>query len=101
MKTPLCHIDATGDCWLWTARSRTGRKNEYGQVRINGKTKPAHRAVWETLVGPIEDGLVMDHLCKNTLCVNPDHLQPVTQAENAKRSAVGHYHPRSKKHRAN
>jgi hypothetical protein len=44
-----------------------------------------HRAVWEGLVGPIDKGLVLDHLCRVTQCVNPAHLEPVTQQENVRR----------------
>lgn len=45
----------------------------------------AHRAVYELLVGPIADGLVIDHLCRKPSCVNPSHLEAVTQSENLKR----------------
>lgn len=51
----------------------------------------AHRVSYELLVGPIEPGLVLDHLCKNTKCVNPDHLDPVTQKTNVLRSAAGRH----------
>lgn len=68
-------------CFQWTAAS-----NRYGRIKINGRMALAHRAMWELLVGPIPDGLHIDHLCKNTLCVNPDHLEPVTPRENLMRS---------------
>lgn len=76
-----------GDCWEWT-----------GFVNVNGYGKAgrgwAHRVVWATLVGPIPEGLVLDHLCKNRRCVNPDHLEPVTQLENNRRGdgTVGRTH---------
>jgi hypothetical protein len=81
------HIDAEGDCWLWTgALNHRG----YGKFwrRIEGRWQciGAHRAVWETLVGRIAPGLVLDHHCHNRACVNPDHLEPVTQSVNTLRA---------------
>ena len=70
-------------CWWWAgAVSPDG----YGKFKRNGKLERAHRGVYEELVGPIKEGLVLDHLCKNLLCVNPDHLEPVTHRENLLRS---------------
>lgn len=69
--------DSSG-CWIWTAARSTG----YGRVSYNGRTVVAHRVVYEILVGPIPDGLQLDHLCRNRACVRPDHLEPVTQREN-------------------
>jgi hypothetical protein len=67
-------------CWLWTGA--TGNPGGYGNVGFQGSTRGAHRVVYELLVGPVPDGLVLDHLCRNRPCVNPDHLRPVTQLEN-------------------
>ena len=69
-------VDATGDCWLWTAALNSGG---YGAFR----SRPAHRVAYELLVGPIQDTL--DHLCRNRRCVNPDHLEPVSSVENVMR----------------
>ena len=68
-----------GDCIVWVGTSPDGR---YGQFRHNGRQVYAHRFAYERMHGPIPRGLVMDHLCRNTLCVNPAHLEPVTQAVN-------------------
>lgn len=70
-------------CWNWT-----GEVNDYGYGRAcvgAGKRKPAHRIIYQILVGPIPNGLTLDHLCRNRLCVNPEHLEPVTLGENLRR----------------
>lgn len=78
---------ADGECWNWL-----GSKNSLGYGRfyvgsINGRSilQPAHRFSYEEAVGPIPAGLVIDHLCRNHSCVNPNHLEPVTQRENLTR----------------
>jgi len=72
-------------CWLWT-----GCCEEKGYATIykdNWKGhRPAHRFSYETFVGPIPHGLHIDHKCRVRCCVNPDHLEPVTVAENNRRS---------------
>ena len=70
-------------CWQWT-----GAKNDhgYGQLRLNGRVQYAHRVFYEDFVGPIPDGLELDHLCRNPDCVNPAHLEPVTHRENMRRA---------------
>ena len=70
-------------CWEWTG---TKVKGGYGVTYANRRTCLAHRVIYEILVGPIPAGLTLDHLCRNTSCVNPDHLEPVTIRENVLRS---------------
>jgi hypothetical protein len=71
-------------CWLWQAGTTS---NGYGKFRLShrGRTVRAHRYAYELLVGPIPDGLQLDHLCRNRVCVNPAHLEPVTARENVLR----------------
>ena len=78
----LQHVDV-GLCWMWTGSTDD---EGYGLFRSGGSPL-AHRRCWELLVGPIPDGLVLDHLCRVRACVNPDHLEPVTQLENVRRGA--------------
>lgn len=66
-------------CWLWLASTDT---KGYGLFGAEGKLSKAHRYAYELLVGPIPEGLVLDHLCRVRHCVNPDHLEPVTTYEN-------------------
>lgn len=70
-------------CWEWqAARFISG----YGHFRAMGY---AHRIAYEFLVGPIPPGLQIDHLCRNRSCVNPAHMEPVTQTENVRRGLAG------------
>lgn len=70
------------DCWEWTG-CRTW--NGYGQFWDGKRVGLAHRYAYETMVGPIPAGLLLDHLCRNKACVNPSHLEPVTNYENLRR----------------
>ena len=71
-------------CWIWQA---TTTPNGYGQFRVDGRMVYAHRFAYELLVGPIPEGLELDHLCRVRNCVNPAHMEPVTHAENMRRGA--------------
>ena len=78
----MASVQKTDGCWLWTGALVRG----YGRTSVNGKATPAHRAVYELLVGPVPADLHLDHLCKVRRCVRPDHLDPVTPATNNDRS---------------
>ena len=73
-----------GECWIWTGHIS---KSGYGMFALEHR-KPvgAHRMSYELSVGPIPQGLVIDHLCRKRICVRPSHLEVVTQRENLMRS---------------
>jgi hypothetical protein len=73
-----------GGCWLWTGAKST---NGYGRIRIGGVQVGAHRVGYEILVGPIAEGMQLDHRCRVRLCVNPGHLEVVTNRENVLRGS--------------
>lgn len=75
-------VRKTETCWLWL-----GSKDQkgYGYFGLAGKNKKAHRIAWLITHGEIPDGLVIDHLCRVPSCVNPAHIEPVTNRENVLR----------------
>jgi hypothetical protein len=73
--------DPDSECWFWTGGTAFG----YGNFWLNRKGRMAHRVSYELNVGPIPEGLQIDHLCRTPLCVNPAHLEPVTIRENLMR----------------
>lgn len=74
-------IPVTG-CLIWLG-SDSG--NGYGKIRVKGKSKMAHRVMYEITVGPIPDGKILDHKCRCRLCIEPNHLEPVTHRVNTLR----------------
>lgn len=82
-------VEKTETCWVWKGTKSKSTSEIYGAFprKINGKTivKRAHHVSYVLAKGEIPDGLVLDHLCRNPLCVNPDHLEPVTQQVNTLR----------------
>jgi hypothetical protein len=77
-------VDRSGRyaCWPWTAAVMpTG----YGIFGVAGTSRLAHRIAFELARGPIPTGMVLDHLCRNRACCNPEHMEPVTQIENVRR----------------
>lgn len=75
-------VDKTGEHWLWTAGTFGGR---YGQFWDGEHNRLAHRVAYELENGELTEGLVIDHVCRVTLCVRPSHLELVTISENTAR----------------
>ncbi len=96
-------VDKRGinECWPWLAHTTS---NGYGRFKLNNRLILAHRMAYEMYKGPIPESLTLDHLCRNRICVNPAHLEPVTlkdnnlrgfsfAAQNAKKTHCAHDHP--------
>lgn len=75
-------------CWIYTG-ALVG--HGYGRLKQGRRTVLAHRMVYEAHVGPIPEGMELDHLCRRPACVNPAHLEPVSHAENVRRGESGQY----------
>lgn len=82
-------VDKSGECWLWTGRLYPNGYGHHGGRRSALGDRLAHRLAYELAVGSIPNGLVLDHLCAVKRCVNPEHLEPVTQQENLVRAMGG------------
>ena len=81
------HRPELGSCWTWVG-NKGGSHTKYIRFTLGGrygKTTSAHRFSYELANGPIPDGLTVDHLCRNTSCVNPSHLEAVTGRVNVLR----------------
>jgi hypothetical protein len=77
-------IEGAGGCWVW--RGGTAGNGHYGRIQRGPVRYRTHRVTYEYLIGPVPDGLELDHLCKVRLCCNPYHLDVVTHRENILRS---------------
>lgn len=78
-------VDRQSTCWLWVGSRNV---HGYGQLTWAGRTYGAHRVAYMQLIGPIPAGLELDHLCRVRACCRPSHLEPVTGAENRRRSPL-------------
>jgi len=98
-KTPLqranekISIDESTGCWIWTgSTSNKSSSHPYGNLKVDGKMVYAHRFLYAAHKGPIPPGMQIDHLCRNTKCCNPEHLEVVTPRENTIRGANAKTH---------
>ena len=75
----LHRSERRGECRVWLGYCD---EKGYGRILVDRKSRPVHRVAYETWRGPIPEGLVIDHLCRNRSCLEPSHLEPVTNREN-------------------
>jgi hypothetical protein len=96
MKKPIDRFNKKykkiNDCWIW----QNGKNNQgYGMFYFEHKMVLAHRWMYEFTKGDIPEKLGLDHLCRTPLCVNPNHLEPVTQWVNQQRGLINQYKNRN------
>jgi hypothetical protein len=81
-RSPVDYLVDESGCWVW----QLGKDDDgYGRTHADGRTRSAHKVYWERENGPVPNGLQLDHKCRRRDCVNPAHLEPVTNAENCRR----------------
>lgn len=83
--TRVDDVVVPGECWLW--RGAVDKDSGYGRVYVAHKCLHLHRVTYETFIGPIPEGLHIDHLCRVRGCCNPGHLEAVTPATNIRRGS--------------
>lgn len=79
------YIVSNDNCWVWQATTKGKHKDyrdQYGQMNVDQVNVGAHRVAYMLFKGEIPEKYVIDHICRNTLCVNPDHLEAITAREN-------------------
>lgn len=74
-------------CWIWQG-AKHGQGRGYGKIWLNGKCVSAHRAAYLLFEGPIEAGMVLNHMCVNERCANPHHLAQCSQSDNIAYSVI-------------
>lgn len=83
----MVRVNPESGCWQWTgSKGKKGYGHGYGIFNLNRLPQKPHRLTYEALLGPIPPNFELDHLCRNRGCCNPEHLEPVTHAENMARS---------------
>lgn len=83
----LARYHVEGECWVWDGPAT---RDGYGQVsRERGFSTRAHRYFYQKIIGAIPPGMHLDHRCRRRLCVNPEHLEPVSPGENIRRGLMG------------
>ena len=78
----MSKIEKTDYCWNWIGTVNKSKHMGYGVFWLNNKSVAAHRVAYKIYIGDIPYDLQVDHLCRNRLCVNPDHLEAVTAKVN-------------------
>lgn len=77
---PKVRVSEPDDCWEWMAHRM---KSGYGTLTIDNHPRMAHRIAYEISVGPIPNGMEIDHICHNPSCVNPSHLRVASRTQNS------------------
>lgn len=84
----LSKIQVENGCWVWQGyKCNWG----YGRIKVHGQILVVHRVAYEEFIGPIAENLEIDHLCRNRMCINPAHLEPVAHKVNIQRGTAGKY----------
>ncbi|WP_375256724.1 HNH endonuclease [Streptomyces sp. MNP-20] len=85
--------EGTGGCWVWTGSAPGGQNRRkgikrHGDISYRGRQVVVHRLAYALMVGEIPGGLQLARLCRNTMCVNPEHCEPVSASESARRAVA-------------